>query len=651
MVTPDPRVNGRVYLISDVGGNWRSDNHGDQWVSKSRGLANIHMVALAVAPSDSNVLYAASAAGIQRSMNAGADWMNLASTNKMHFTRANNYRALVVDPTDSGKVMAGTNDGRVLISLDHGNTWKNLGGVEKPFEKSVAISALCLSSDNGVLFAGSASGLRRFNFKSSMWNTPPIQANKIYDIVSFNKTIYVTTGKKIAWSSTRGVTWNTTAPISASSGEAYRLSVAGDATGAVKIFVGWRDGWSGQMFLSADGGSTWTDTGKNIRYDLAANPTRIWKKGLTWPLSAVFDPFNPNILYFSDYWSVFRSDDGGLSWIEKIKGSSNTVGSDIAFSGNQLFLGTMDQGLLSSSDEGVTFGSLIPGAFYDSTVAGHVWRVNVNGKKIVATNSPWNGPANQILLSENGGRTFRAVHEGLPSAYPQVNTVWDKGYMRALARDPLNPNRYYCGIDGDDGGGFFSSLDGGAHWTRPVSQPGSLRIYNGLAVDPVEPSRIYWTAVPNASGSGGGIYRSENYGASWSQVFSGAIFDLVVARDQTVYAAADSNGPTLHVSTNKGSTWSVLKKFEGSGTCEAIAINPVNSNQIAVSVVKWNGGVPSAVYLSSDKGVTWTDITANLPYGSGAAAMTFKPDGSALFLTRDTGSVYSMALISGGKSS
>jgi hypothetical protein len=128
MITPDPQVHGRIYLISDVGGIWRSDDHGDRFYYRTKGLVNLKIVNLVVAPSDSNILYAGSVAGIHRSSDAGANWSYLPATRDIHLHRPDNYRALKVDPSDADKIFVGTEDGQVLHSTDAGKSWKNLGG-------------------------------------------------------------------------------------------------------------------------------------------------------------------------------------------------------------------------------------------------------------------------------------------------------------------------------------------------------------------------------------------------------------------------------------------------------------------------------------------------------------------------------------------
>ena len=64
--------------------------------------------------------------------------------------------------------------------------------------------------------------------------------------------------------------------------------------------------------------------------------------------------------------------------------------------------------------------------------AGHFWNVISDKSKIIATNSPWDSQKNQIVISEDSGITWRVITAGLPLNYATENTIWEKGYARAL---------------------------------------------------------------------------------------------------------------------------------------------------------------------------------------------------------------------------
>jgi photosystem II stability/assembly factor-like uncharacterized protein len=647
----DPNVPGRVYLTSDVAGIWRSDNLGENWEFINNGLPNLYVAQIAIAPSDSNVLYAGTKkSGLCRSKNAGESWE--ACTNpggRLTFRRPESYKSIAVSALDPGILAAGTTKGEVFYSADYGQNWKDLSSYDlnllgivtigkKPFAGDSIITALLFSLDERFLYVSSMDGIARYDLEAGRWELLTTAPKEVSDMAWNGSLLYAAGQDRAYVSKDGGISWTPTGAVD--KGHIFRLAFSGQ-----HIVVARNSGWSGGIAISDDEGLTWAEEGQKMFPDKKANPTRSWTglKGRVTSLKA--DPFDPAVLFRTDWWGVWRSDDGGFTWQEKINGAPNVVGSDLHISAKgDIYVAAMDDGLLRSRDRGRSYEALIPKKKYDRKINGHVWRVKTAGwQKIVATSSPWDDPVNQVLFSLDGGKTFEISRKGLPSKRPKINNVWWEGYPRALAVHPNDPRKVYLGMDGDDGGGFFISKDAGKSWRRSRTQPWSKKIYNALAVDPSDPGRIFWGAL----GERGGVYMTTDEGASWKHIFSlmTQVFDLVVAPDGTIYCAGSDKGPALYVSEDKGENWRLLQRFPGPNTaCDAICLDPDNPDAIFVGTLRWNEQAGGRIYYSPDKGRTWEDWTGDLPQLPGPASMAVHPEENALYALLHHGSVYKRAL-------
>jgi exopolysaccharide biosynthesis WecB/TagA/CpsF family protein len=646
----DPNIKDRVYLTSDVAGIWRSDDGGERWFFATNGLGHLNVAQVAVAESDSNVLYAATKGGLFYSLNGGGLWEKSDDMEgAISFERPRSYKAIAVSRIDPGKLCVGTAKGKLFCSRTYGREWDE---IKTDFQKTApdsavpTVSALVFVSDEEELMATNSSGLFQYDFTTGIWEPLLTESYSVTDFSVSGKTAgwIVAAGENhLMMSRDGGRSWQKSADVP--NGKTYRV-LLDESEDTLRIIVAWLKDWQGGLVVSDDGGQSWEELGEEFRPDIASNPTRAWVPSKGKPASLKMDPFDPQRLFLSDWWGVWRSDDGGRTWTETVNGAPNTVGSDIVVSAQgEIFVATMDTGLLKSSDQGRSYRALFPQDGYRKDSNGHVWRVLVPGEgRIIATSSPWGENVNQVIISEDGGDTFEIVRTGLPDSRPKENTVWHEGYPRALAADPADPDVFYLGMDGDDGGGLFVSVDAGRSWQRTSGQPGSLKIYNGLVVDRSDPDVLFW----GACGKDGGVFRSTDRGKTWQKVFSQTswIFDLHMSSDGVLYAAGASGHPVVYVSEDKGLHWKKLGEFSlpGASAAEAI-ITPRNRPEVvAVSTVNWNHRAPQKIYLSRDAGQTWMDITGDLPSGPGTAAMAFDPKGHYLYVSRYSGSVYKIAL-------
>ncbi|PTY02351.1 hypothetical protein DB346_09590 [Verrucomicrobia bacterium LW23] len=384
-------------------------------------------------------------------------------------------------------------------------------------------------------------------------------------------------------------------------------------------------GWNGQLFRSEDAGATWTPH-STLTADKVGDPTlpaegKDGKTPLSSPTNVVFNPQNPLQVYVSANWRPALSEDGGKTWSEAVAGADISCITDVRFHKGKVYVTAMDEGTLMSEDNGKSWKQLWPEKFIDA-LSGHNWRVAVvddggAAPRIVSTVSPWHHAShpNKVVVSEDGGKTYNPTLAGLPAYVPKPNTMWGQGYGRALAVDPSNPKVLYMGIDGDPtpgnadekGGGIFRSDNGGYSWTQLASQPSSRRMFYGLAVDPTDSKRIFW----GACGENGGVHRTEDGGATWKRVFTSDtwIWNLEVTSDGTIYAA----GKELFRSTDHGATWKQVSRFNNGMAVVGLAVNPNDPKTIWVSCSVWNGNAKGGVFKTTDGGANWVEITGDIP--------------------------------------
>ena len=626
----DPNQEGRLYLSSDVAGMWRSDDRGDSWSFINDGLNSLNVRVIAVAPSDGAYLYAGTHNSLLKSNNGGLTW---ASTNL-----SQDCRSICVDAKEPTRLYVGTKQGTIFSSNDAGASWEKIGK-NPPFSDQTIITTLLLSEDSSKLFAFSKLGVRRYDFKENAWVDLSLNVESIS--AQWNEgVLYVGAGSKVAFSADNGSTWKYTNEIPKK--RINRLAVI-SKNGTVRILAGWNEKLKGGVFLSDDQGVTWKNIGKKLIYDVERNPTRGVFGGLSRPNALRIDPFNPDIFYYTDTWGVWRSDNAGETWQEKINGAPNTSGSDIFIDAKgAIYVATMDDGLLQSRDGGASYEMVCPTADFQENVTGDVWRVvTAASGRVLATSSPWKRATNQVFLSEDG-QNFEIIIDGLPEHRPKKNTMWGEGYPRALAADPFNDQKFYLGMDGDDGGGFFITEDGGKTWARSAGQPASLRVYNGLAADPTQEGRLVW----GACGKGGGIYLSEDGGKEWKNVFSKMtwVFDVAVSKSGKIYAAGADGKPALYVSEDHGRTWKLLHRSDSGEAMDAILIDSTNEDRLYVGVVLWGEKPGGKILHSSDGGKKWNDMTGSLPESMGPAAMALDPGSKTLYALLYGGSVYKKSL-------
>jgi len=290
----DPREPRRMYLATEGGGLWRSENGGEAFVQINEGFASRRAAGLAAAGGALylNVLQDGEWGGLFQSSDGGASWRQVPKSKTFpegHITR------LAACPARAGLLFAG-NDERIYRSLDGGRSWTPLrvGGAAR-----VRIQALACAMAAGkeVLLAGTDIGLWRSTDLGVTWQMARLTSANIRHSVQELITAQLDGGRVLArtahtvyLSSDAGLSWR---PLSM----LFPVSTIYDmAVTESTLLAATADG----LYLSGDDGRHWQKIDNGLEPGtvavLAARPGRGGE------------------VVAGQFGRIYRSRDGGRSW-------------------------------------------------------------------------------------------------------------------------------------------------------------------------------------------------------------------------------------------------------------------------------------------------------------------------------------------------
>lgn len=215
------------------------------------------IAALAIAPTNSDLMYAARGRALLMSSNGGTLW-----TKPTTFFDNDQVLAIAIDPANSQRLYVfGYNHG-LFLSTDGGVTWTARTGSLSPtlFVKSLVIDP----RNSEKLFIGGISGLFRstdggLNWTACDLGTPSAAAFDIAIDPSNSSTVYVASTFGLFRSDDGGESWTKTfnsAPLSSPQGPLYATAVAIDPT-MPNVVVAAGNSIPLGAFRSLDRGATW----------------------------------------------------------------------------------------------------------------------------------------------------------------------------------------------------------------------------------------------------------------------------------------------------------------------------------------------------------------------------------------------------------
>ncbi|MBS0569543.1 MAG: hypothetical protein JSS28_02955 [Proteobacteria bacterium] len=349
-----------------------------------------------------------------------------------------------------------------------------------------------------------------------------------------------------------------------------------------------------------------------------------------WATVADGIPDRPNTFYFGAAGGgVWKTDDAGATWHSLGDALPDAAVGALAIAPSNpdvIYVGTgqvaarydvqSGNGVYRSSDGGKTWTSV------GLAATRHIGRILVDPKNpdtlLVGALGHYFGPNSErgVFRSTDGGKTW-------------TRTLFidnDTGVVD-LTADPANPQVVYAAAwqvrnypwlsyfqpNAGPGSGVYKSTDDGVTWHRvqghgwPQATLGriGLAATSGNRVYAVVNAAPYSGNVPHAGAvDAGGLYRSDDGGASWERVsgeswLENDYFSRITVgpsnRDR-MYSA----GQSIRVSDDGGKSWHIFKGAPGGDDYHFFWINPKHPDHIVTAV-------DQGAVVSVDGGAHWSD--------------------------------------------
>ena len=598
------------YMGTTGGGLWKTTDAGQRWENISDGFFKTGSVgAIAVAPSDSNILYCGMGEhaprgvmtsygdGVYKSTDAGKTWAQMGLQATQHIAR------IVVHPTNpdvawvaaQGALYGPNKERGIFKTTDGGKTWKNVLFINE----LTGCSELSIDPSNTrIMYA-------------AMWH----HQRKPHIVISGGE------GSGLYKSTDGGETW---AKIHKGlPKELGKMAIAVSPANPDKVYALIESDSNkdqGGLFVSNNAGSSW---------NMISGDNRLVQRA--WYYIEVFaDPNDENTVYVMSA-PALRSQDGGKTW-ERLRGTHGDF-HDLWINpdNSRNMVIANDGGAAISFNFGKTWStqSNMPTAQFYRINADNLFPYNIYGGQ-----------------QDNTSLRIASLSVGRGSISEQDWTYAAGGESAFLAFDPDNP-KY---VAGGSYLGTINMLDMDLkqntkimaapiqylgreardmkylyNWNAPIiwskHEPGTfyhcaqyvLRTRDmGETWEEVSPDLT--RNMDDKQGAGGGPYTIEAVGA---ENYGTIAYMIESPHEKGVFWTSSDDG-LVHLTKDGGESWTNVTP-KGLKECLVNAIDisahDPGTAYIATTRYKFNDYAPG-LYKTTDYGKNWTNISAGIPYGA-----------------------------------
>jgi photosystem II stability/assembly factor-like uncharacterized protein len=539
------------YMGSTGGGVWRTDDAGETWRNLTDGqLKSGSIGAIAVAPSDPNVIYVGTGSacprgnvsagdGVYKSTDAGKTWthVGLPEAGQIGKIRVHPDNPDLVYAAVLGHIFGPNPDRGVYRSKDGGKTWERVLFVS---DKTGAVDLSMDVKNPRILYAG-------------MWRAE----RKPFTMISGDPDeggLYKSSDGGDTWAElTEGLP----------KGPTGKIGVSVSPANPDRVFALIEaEGTEGGLYRSDDAGKSFRQINQDRNFLQRA-----------WYYTHVFaDPIDPNTVYILNV-MFHRSIDGGKTFEMVMVPHGDT---------HDLWINPRDNNTMVYSDDGGAAVSLTGGKSWSpqsNQPTAEFYRVTTDHR------FPY-----WVYGAQQDNTTVRIVSRttGFGISIKDWNSVGgcESGHITVDPRDP-DANIVYAGCYG----GSITRYDAKTGQLREITTAPQLAL--GTAAEDLD-YRFQWNAPIRISmhdpsvlyHTSNYVHRSTDEGQTWTIVSP----DLTRANAEMLQAAG---GPITHDQTG----------IEVFGTIFVFEESPLAAGEL------WAGTDDGRVHLTRDNGKTWTEIT------------------------------------------
>lgn len=571
----DPNV---CWVGAAEGGVMKTTDGGTTWLPTMDFESSLSIGDIAVVPNDPQVLYVGTGepnggggsvtyggTGVFKSTDGGSHWTNVGLPESRYIGR------IVVDPSNPNRVFAAVvgslfskNPERgVYRSTDAGANWAQVLAVN---DSTGAVDVVVHPTNSNIVYAATWERTRR--------------PDNIF---------YGGNGSGVWRSVDGGSNWTeltTGLPTDATVGRIGLAIAPSNPDVLYAIYAEADPGFFIGLFKTTNGGASWTQTNDALLADVFAS--------FGWWFGQVrVSPTNANTVFAIGY-EVWRSTSGGTSW--------SNVGSSMH----------VDHHAMDFASNGHLYEGN-DGGMYKSTNGGTVWAKLPN---LPATQFYAIEVDEQFPLRLYGGAQDNGTNRTTTGALNDwVGIFGGDGFVPLV--DPVNnafvyAESQYGGLGRSTNGGLSfldatSGLSGRINWMMPV------------VFAPSNSATLYCGAER--------VFRSTNRAASWSaispdltdgatggnRVFA-TVTTIAVAPTDPAVIWAGTDDANVWVTQNGGTNWTEVGSTLPQRWVTRVAVDPsaANVSYVTISGFRWDEPLPH-VFRSTDFGVSWSDISTNLP--------------------------------------